>query len=152
MLLVTVPSAAAQPEPPASAAGWNLVLSPWTHHYRDSPDFKPVWAVGLEREAPDHALYGLTLFSNSYGQASAYAYYGHVFNNITSLTESLYLKLTVGVIYGYVKPHEDKMLVNFHGFSPVIVPGIGWRLDPNWSVQTDILGTAALMFSLNRRL
>lgn len=152
MLLASLPSLAAEPEAPAGDAVWHVVISPWTHHYRDNPEYRPVWAVGLEREMPDRALYGLNLFSNSYGQPSAYAYYGHVFNNVTLWTEAFYVKLTVGVIYGYVEPHQDKMLASYKGFAPAIIPGLGWRLDPNWSVQADILGTAAVMFSLNRRL
>ena len=52
MLLAAVPSLAAEPEAPVGDASWNLVMSPWTHHYRDSPDYKAVWALGLERWAP----------------------------------------------------------------------------------------------------
>jgi len=152
MLLASAPSLAAEPEARASDAVWTVVVSPWTQHYIDSPEYKAVWALGLERETSDHTLYGLALFSNSYGQPSAYAYYGRVYSKVDGWPESLYLKLTAGVIYGYVKPYEEKMLVSYQGFAPVIVPGIGWQLDPNWSVQTDILGTVALMFSLNRRL
>lgn len=137
---------------PAPDAVWRLEFSPWTHHYRFSEDHKDVWALGLERETADHTLYGLTGFSNSFGQPSAYAYYGHVFNNVTSWSDALYLKLTVGVIYGYKVPFEDKVMFNHNGFSPAIVPAAGWRVDRNWSVQTNFLGTAAIMFMVTRRL
>jgi hypothetical protein len=155
ILLVTVTGLAAEPEvplAPASDAVWQVVVSPWTHHYQARPEYKQVWALGLEREMPDHSLYGLALFSNSYGQPSAYAYYGHVFNNVTSWSESIYVKLTVGVIYGYVQPYEDRMLLNYHGFSPAIIPGIGWRLDPDWSIQANFPGTEVVMFTLSRGL
>jgi hypothetical protein len=152
MLLWGVQGRAAGPDAPGDGVAWYLVASPWTHHYRYSPEYKPVWALGMERETSDHALYGLALFSNSYGQPSAYAYYGHVFNNVTSWSESLYVKMTVGVIYGYVHPYEDKMLLNYHGFSPAIIPSLGWHLDHDWSVQANFLGTAAVMFTLGRQL
>lgn len=152
MLLSGVSARAAEPEAPADDVTWQLVVSPWTHHYRDSPEYRPVWALGLERETADHAVSGLALFSNSYGQSSAYLYYGHVFNNVTSWTDSLYVKLTAGVIYGYVHPHEDKLLLNYHGFAPAIIPTLGWRLGHGWSVQANFLGTAAVMFSVGRQL
>lgn len=155
MLLAAGPGFAAQAEEPLAAAPdavWRVEFSPWTHHYRFSEDHKDVWALGLERESADHTLYGLTGFSNSFGQPSAYAYYGHVFNNVNSRFEALYLKLTVGVIYGYKVPFEDKVLLNYNGFSPAIIPAAGWRFDKHWSVQTNFLGTAAIMFMVSRRL
>lgn len=155
MVLTALPGLAAQQdatEAPAADAVWRVEFSPWTHHYRFSEDHKDVWALGLERETPDHAMYGLTAFSNSFGQPSAYAYYGHVFNNVSDRYEALYLKLTVGIIYGYKVPFEDKVLLNYKGFSPAIIPAIGWRLDQKWSVQTNFLGTAAVMFMVSRRL
>jgi hypothetical protein len=155
MVLTVLPGYAAQegmPEASSTDAVWRVEFSPWTHHYRFSEDHKDVWALGLERETPDHAMYGLTAFSNSFGQPSAYAYYGHVFNNVSDRYESLYLKLTVGIIYGYKVPFEDKVLLNYNGFSPAIIPAVGWHLDNNWSVQTNFLGTAAIMFMVSRRL
>ena len=111
-----------------------------------------MWALGLEYQTPDRNLYGLTAFSNSFGQPSAYAYYGWVFNNVWERSESLYLKLTLGVIYGYKVPFEDKVFLNHNGFSPAIIPAVGWRLDKNWSVQTNFLGTAAIMLMVTRKI
>jgi hypothetical protein len=155
LLLLAAPGLAAEPgDVPATAAdgAWQLIVSPWTQHYHYSPEYKSVWALGLERQTPDHALYGLTLFSNSYGQPSAYGYYGHLFNNVVSGAESLYVKLSVGVIYGYKEPYADRMLLNYHGFSPAIIPALGWRLGRDWSFQANLLGTSAVVFSLSTRL
>lgn len=155
MLLAAGPALAAPEEAPqgtADAGAWRLEFSPLTYHYRFSEDHKDVWALGLERQSPDQSLYGLTVFSNSFGQPSAYAYYGRVFNNVWDRSESLYLKLTAGVIYGYKVPFEDKVLLNYEGFSPAIIPAVGWRLNPDWSVQTNFLGTAAIMLMVTRRL
>lgn len=155
MLLTAWPGLATQddgPQAPAGDAVWRLEFSPLTHHYRFSEDHKDVWAVGLERQSPDQSLYGLTAFSNSFGQPSAYAYYGRVFNHVWDRSESLYLKLTVGVIYGYKVPFEDKVLLNYAGFSPAIIPAVGWRVNPDWSIQANFLGTAAIMLMVTRRL
>lgn len=140
------------PTAPARDAVWRIEFSPLTHHYRFSEDHKDVWALGLERQAADQSLYGLTAFSNSFGQPSAYAYYGRVFNNVWDRSESLYLKLTIGLIYGYKVPFDDKVLLNYNGFSPAIIPAVGWRLDKSWSVQANFLGTAAVMLMVNRAL
>lgn len=137
---------------PAGDASWRIEFSPFTHHYRFSEDHKDVWALGLEYQTPDRTLYGLTAFSNSFGQPSAYAYYGWVFNNVWARSESLYLKLTLGVIYGYKVPFEDKVFLNHNGFSPAIIPAVGWRLNKNWSVQTNFLGTAAIMLMVTRKI
>lgn len=59
---------------------------------------------------------------------------------------ALYLKLTIGIIHGYKVPFEDRVPLNYYGFSPAIIPAVGWHRDPNWSVQTNFLGAAAVMF------
>lgn len=137
---------------PLSEGAWRIEFSPYTHHYRFSEDHKDVWAIGLERETPDHSLYGLMAFSNSFGQPSAYGYYGHVYRQVWERFDSLYLKWTIGVIYGYKVPFEDKVLFNYNGFSPAIIPAVGWRLDKNWSAQVNMLGTAAFMLMVTKKL
>ena len=139
-------------EPLSNQAIWRIEFSPITQHYRFSEDHKYVWALGLERQSADRTLFGLTAFSNSFGQPSAYAYYGRVFNNVIPRFSSMYFKVTAGVIYGYKVPFEDKVLFNYDGFSPAIIPAVGWRVDQNWSFQTNFLGTAAIMFMVTRKL
>lgn len=140
------------PKEPISDGAWRLEASPYTHHFRFNEEHKDVWAIGLEREAVDQALYGLMAFSNSFGQPSAYAYYGRVYRNVWDRSESLYLKLTVGLLYGYKVPYDDKVPLNYNGFSPAIIPAVGWRVDKNWSVQMNFLGTAAVMLMVTKRL
>jgi hypothetical protein len=137
---------------PVGDGVWRLEFSPYTHHYNFDPQHKLVWAVGLEREAPDHSLYGLTAFSNSFGQPSAYGYYGRVYDKVSDRFDSLYLKWTIGVIYGYKAPFGDKIRFNNNGFAPAIIPAVGWRLDNGWSVQVNFLGTAAVMLMVTKRL
>lgn len=144
---------AAEGDPATADAGaWRLQLGPYTHHFRFSEDHKQVVALGMEHESPNRTLYGLTAFTNSFGQPSAYLYCGWLYNNIFNLSESLYFKLTVGVLYGYVEPYEDKVPLNYKGFSPGVIPSIGWHLDKSWSVQLNVLGNAAVMVMLNKKL
>lgn len=140
------------PGAPVSDGVWRLEFSPFTHHYNFSEEHKLVWAVGLERETPGHSLYGLTAFSNSFGQPSAYGYYGRVYHKVWDRFDSLYLKWTIGVIYGYKVPFDDKIQYNYNGFAPAIIPAVGWHLDKSWGVQVNFLGTAALMLMVTKKL
>lgn len=136
---------------PVAEGAWRIEFSPYTHHFRYNADHKDVWALGLERETADHALFGLMLFSNSFGQPSAYAYYGRIFSPVERWSESLYVKLTGGLLYGYLPPYNDRVPLNYNGYSPAIIPAIGWRLDKNLSVQLNFLGTAAVMLMVNKK-
>jgi hypothetical protein len=51
-----------------------LMYSPFTHHFSPSDEHRYVWLVGLERERADGRLSGITYFSNSFGQPSAYVF------------------------------------------------------------------------------
>ena len=127
-------------------------MSPYTHHLRYNQDHQQVWAIGLEQEAKDQTLLGLTAFSNSFGQPSAYAYYGHVFRHVWDQADPLYFKLTGGLVYGYKAPHDNILPINQNGFSPVIIPAMGWRVDQSLSLQMNVLGLAAVMFMLTFQL
>jgi hypothetical protein len=41
--------------------------------------------------------------------------------------------------------------MNHTGFSPAIIPVIGYQLNPHDSLQLKVLGSAGLMFSYGRR-
>ena len=55
------------------------------------------------------------------------------------------------LMYGYVAPYEDKVPLNRNGFSPAVIPALGYKLNEHDSVQMKVLGTAGLMFSYGRR-
>ena len=52
---------------------------------------------------------------------------------------------TAGIIYGYVGEFKNKVPLNVGGFSPVLIPAVGYRLSPALAVEVQILGTAAVM-------
>lgn len=126
-----------------------FTFSPYTHHWSHNPEHKHVVLVALDEALPGDRFCGISFFSNSFGQPSVYVYAGQKFNGFLGVPE-LFVKLTAGILYGYVAPYEDKVPLNHHGFSPAIIPAIGYQLNTHDSVQIKILGNAGLMFSYGR--
>jgi hypothetical protein len=145
----------AQQEPPVQADKsyqLRLQFSPYTYHYTYNPDHKDVVMVGLEREFPDARLDGITMFKNSFGQDSAFIYpWGRIYRGIGGMNP-LSFKWTAGLIYGYVNSFEDKVPLNYNGFSPGLIFGLAYELRPGWSAQVNLLGTAAVMFEVSAPL
>jgi hypothetical protein len=127
-----------------------ISFSPYTHHWSRSPEHKHVVLVALDEQLPGDRLCGVSLFSNSFGQPSVYVYAGQQFNNVLGVPK-LFVKLTAGILYGYVQPYENKVPLNHNGFSPAIIPAIGYQFTPHDSVQLKVLGNAGLMFSYGHR-
>jgi hypothetical protein len=127
-----------------------FTFSPYTHHFSNNPEHKKVVLVAIDEQLPGDRLCGISFFSNSFGQPSVYVYAGQQFNNLWGMPK-LYAKVTGGIMYGYVSPYENKVPLNHNGFSPAIIPAVGYKLTPHDSVQLKFLGTAALMFSYGRQ-
>lgn len=140
----------AEAVPSADGARWELIVSPYTLHWHRDEEHRPVVLLGLERSVTDGTLWGGAAFRNSFGQATAYAYYGHVWDGLLD-QPALYAKLTGGILYGYRGRYKDKVPYNRGGFSPAIIPAVGWRLSPQDAVQVAALGKAGVTFSYNRR-
>ncbi len=134
---------------PIKANVYRLQLSPYTHHYRFDAEHRDVMMIGLEKESPDADLVGVTLFRNSFGQESLYAYpWGHVYRSIGGF-QPVSFKWTAGLIYGYVDSFQDKVPLNFKGFSPGLIFGLAYEFRRGWSAQVNFLGTAAAMFEVS---
>jgi len=130
-----------------------MLLSPYARHFNPSDEHKHVWLVGVERERSDASIAGAAFFSNSFGQPSLYLYpWGQIYRNVLDQPQ-LYVKWTAGLLYGYRKPYEDKVPFNHNGFSPGIVPAIGWEFANKYQLQFDFLGLNGVMlqFSLPAR-
>lgn len=127
-----------------------MVFSPYTHHWSQNPDHKDVVLVALHEHLPGGRLCGVSLFSNSFGQPSAYVYVGQEFDKLFGQPQ-LYLKVTAGILYGYVGEYKDKVPLNLHGFSPAIIPALGYNLTPRDSLQLQVLGTAGVMLAYGRK-
>ena len=129
---------------------WDLSLSPYTFHWSGpSPEHKPVRLVSLDRQLPGGRFCGLALFSNSFGQPSAYGYVGQQWNNIFG-NPKLFTKVSAGLIYGYKDKHKDAIAFNASGVAPAIIPSLGYSFSPQESAQVFMLGTAGLTFAYVR--
>ncbi|WP_233251937.1 hypothetical protein [Limnohabitans sp. Jir72] len=126
-----------------------FTFSPFTHHWAYSAEHKPVVLVALDEQLPGNRFCGLAFFSNSFGQPSTYVYAGQQYNNLMG-NPNVFVKVTAGILYGYVGKYQDKVPLNHGGFSPAIIPSIGYRLNEHDSVQVKVLGNAGLMFSYGR--
>lgn len=131
---------------------YELFASPYTYHWTPSEEHRPVVAVTLSRLLPEDRFCGVSLFSNSFGQPSAYAFTGWIMPQLSpALPPQIYGSLTAGIIYGYVGKYKDKVPLNVGGFSPVLIPAVGYRLSPTMAVEMQVLGAAAVMFGATVR-
>jgi hypothetical protein len=129
-----------------------LQYSPYTQHYSPSAEHKHVVMLGVERESANAGLDGVTLFSNSFGQTTLYLYpWGHIYKSVGGV-QGLAFKWTAGLLYGYRQPYENKVPMNYNGFSPAVIPAVVYEFQSGWSVQANILGTAGMMFQLSAPL
>ena len=132
---------------PDARTRWQF--SPYTYHLTPDDKHKNVLMVGLEREHTDAKLDGFTLFTNSFGQPTIYVYpWGRIYRPLSG-HEQLSFKWTAGMLYGYKDPYEDKVPLNYGGFSPAIIPAIAYEFKSGWTAQVNFLGTAALMLQFS---
>jgi hypothetical protein len=125
-------------------AHWRLVASPYTRHFRPSPEHHPVHVLGLERQLDRRMLLGAAYFRNSFAQPSAYVYVGQRLEGGLGLPQ-LYLQWSAGVLYGYKGAYKNKVPLNVDGFAPGAVLSVGWQLTPDYSVALHALGDAGVM-------
>ncbi len=127
---------------------WRFNVSPFSHHFNPDPEHRSVWAVGAERQCADDWLAGGSFFSNSFGQPSAYAYIGRRFPALLGQPQ-LFGQISAGVLYGYVGKYQDKVPLNFGGFSPGALLTVGWQFDKQSAAAVHLLGNAGLMLQLS---
>jgi len=142
--ILSVPGA---PEPTHRG---EFTFSPYTYHFSYSAEHKPVVLVALDEQLPGGRFCGISFFSNSFGQPSTYVYVGQQFNGLFD-NPKLFVKVSGGIIYGYVGKYQNKVPLNNHGFSPGVIPSIGYNFSEHDSVQMQTLGNAGLMFSYGHK-
>lgn len=150
---------------PAGATNWSpcpnwdatdrytVFASPYTYHWSDenASQHKTAYALSLNRQLGDDRFCGLSLFRNSFGQPSAYAYTGWSWPQPWKAYPQVFVHVTAGIIYGYVGEFKDKVPLNVGGFSPVVIPSVGYRLTEQLDLEVQILGTAAVMVGASWR-
>ncbi len=135
---------------PASDAQWELLLSPYTHHWSYSPQHRPVILGALERHMAGGHLCGLALFRNSFGQPATYVYLGQEWQGLLGQPK-LSAKISAGLIYGYRNQYQDKIPFNNYGVAPAIIPSLSYAFTPHDSGQMMLLGTAGVLFAYGHR-
>jgi hypothetical protein len=139
------------PTPNPTAYRHEAFISPYTYHWSPSEEHKAVGALTLSRLLPNDRFCGLSLFRNSFGQPSAYAFTGWAWPKLLESQPRIYGTVTAGIIYGYVGKYKNKVPLNVGGFSPAIIPAVGYRISPAIGVEMQILGAAAVMFGTSVR-
>jgi hypothetical protein len=143
---------AAEAEPPAwrddiFAGKLEFQYSPYTYHFSGSEGHSNVQLAGLTLVRDSGWMWGGALFSNSFGQPSAVVFGGRRYEEPFGWRR-FYWHWAVGMMYGYKPPYEDKVPVNWNGYSPVVFPALGYRFTPAISGQVTVLGSAGFMFQL----
>lgn len=130
----------------------NLIASPYTAHFHPSDEHEYVWLLGVERERADGALAGAAYFSNSFGQESGYIFpWGEIYRNVFDHPH-MYVKWTAGLLYGYRGKYENKVPLNHGGFSPAVVPALGWEFSSKQQIQLNMLGLNGVMLQFTQPL
>lgn len=148
--LAAVHSVIAAESPPETGATGNIFMiqaAPGVIHFESDPNHADrSWMLGVEWQRPSNWLLGFSYFNNSYDQKSQYYYVGYSWR-LGERYPNAYFKLTGGLVYGYKEPYEDKVPFNHNGYSPGIVPALGYKWD-RWNAQIILFGNAGLMLSV----
>jgi len=128
---------------------WDLTLSPYTYHWNYNPEHRPVKLVAMDSHVSGGRFCGLALFTNSFGQESAYLYVGQQWDGIFG-NPKLFSKMSAGVLYGYRGDYKHKIPLNHYGVAPAIIPSMGYAFTPKDSAQVFVLGNAGLLFAYAR--
>ena len=128
---------------------WDLTISPYTHHWSNNPEHKQVILVALDSHVSGGRFCGLALFTNSFGQGSAYAYVGQQWDGILG-NPKLFTKVSAGLLYGYRGAYKEKIPFNNYGIAPAIIPSLGYAFTPKDSAQVFLLGNAGVLFAYAR--
>jgi len=155
LLLCVVPLALSAPpglaadaakEPAGSGRVIMVQGAPGVVHFNSSDEHaKHSWLLGAEWIDDSRWLGGYSYFNNSFGQKCHYLYAGRWWQLSSSSPKNFWCaKLTGGVLYGYKEPYEDKVPFNHNGWSPGVIPGLGYKMN-RWNVQLNLTGPGLMM-------
>ena len=112
---------------------------------REEHDGPPV-LVAVERSKSSNYYYGLALFNNSFNQFSQFLYFGREFP-WQRVHETFRFRLSFGLVHGYRDEFEDELPLNYKGFSPGLVPSIGFKRN-RVGFDMALLSNAGMTFSV----
>ena len=107
-----------------------------------------MYLIGLEREHPDGKIDGIAFFNNSFGQPSFYVFPWGGSTKASSISRRCRSSGPSGLIYGYVGEYQNRVPLNYKGFSPGVNVALAWQFTPVWSAQVTLAGSF-LMFQIN---
>ena len=150
LCLVTVLSLVAPAA--VSADGVQDVKSSWYFqaggymHYSDKDEYEgPPWFAGVEYKKSRNRVIGFSVFNNSYGQFTQYAYLGKSFYP-SDRYPGFRVKLTAGVAHGYGGEHHKTLPIRWgDSWGLGIIPGIGYQWDA-LGVDVAVLSASGLLF------
>lgn len=128
------------------ARPWLFTVGPYVHHWSSNPEHRRAFVFALEKHVDGERLVGLSLFRNSFGQPSAYAYAGYHWHGFLG-DPRLTAKVTAGIIYGYTGKYEDKVPLNLNGFSPGLIPSISYKVSQQDYLGVLLLGSAGFVLT-----
>ena len=97
-------------------------------HYNDDEDYEgPPLFASIEYLPSEKWQYGFSMFQNSFGQFSQYAYVGRLFHPLEKHPE-FHFKLTGGIVHGYAGEHHDTLPIRWgDSWGIGVIPTLGYR-------------------------
>lgn len=123
--------AAEDPQPDEDfTPGWYFQGGTFIHYQEDDPDYAGSRIfVGAEYFRSRKWALGFSMFDNSFGQFSQYAYAARLFHPWKS-QPNLHIKITAGIVHGYDEPHHDTLPVRWgDSWGLGAIPTIGYKND-----------------------
>jgi hypothetical protein len=128
-----------------------LVFAAYSFHTHYNPAHRPVFLVGYDHYLPGSWFCGASVFRNSFGQPSAYVFVGKVWDEFWSAHPRWSFALTGGILWGYKGQFKDQVPLNFHGYSPGVIPDLGYRLTDRDRLHLYTGGLEAFMLGYSHR-
>src|SRR5262245_23763658 len=109
---------------------WYFQFAYYTWHFHYDPDHQQSYLLDSEYRFDKYWLEGqwiagFALFQNSFGQFSQYLYGALQWRPIKD-HQPFYIKVSAGILHGYVGQYKDKIPLNPHGWAPAIIPSVGY--------------------------
>jgi len=126
-------------------SNWWYVQVGTYDHYHDKDDYEgPPLFAGIEYHVDDNTYFGFSVFINSFGDFSEYAYVGKAFHPWHK-QPAFRLLLTGGIAHGYEGKHHDVLPIRWgDSWGIGIVPAIGYKRN-RVGIDLALLGESGLL-------
>ena len=136
--------AAAEDEAGRSANSWYVQLGVYDH-FRNKDEYEgPPLFGGIEYHKENRRIIGFSIFNNSFGDFSQYAYVGKAYHPWQKYP-AFRIKLTIGIVHGYQDEYHKILPIRWgDAFGIGVVPTIGYQSD-RLGVDLGVLSASGLM-------